>query len=68
MNDDLYEVPTFENILSDTDKANLRRQLDNIPKLRRNVQKAKRAGLDVTGMDDKIDEMEKKISALLNEL
>lgn len=68
MNDELNEIPDFENILSASDKINLRRQLDNIPKLRRNVQKARRAGLDVSGMDEKIDEMEKKISALLNEL
>ena len=68
MTDTLEDIVDFENILSQNDKDQLRLGLDKIAKMRRNISKAKRAGLDVRDMDTKLDEMESKISKLLAEL
>ena len=68
MADEIDGIVDFENILSSQDKDKLQRALDAIPRMRRNVQKATRAGIDTGDMSTKIDEMEKKINRLIAEL
>lgn len=68
MSQETPQIPPFEDLLNQAQKDNLRRTLDQIPVQRRNLQKAKRAGIDVGETEAELDKLERDINRLLAEL
>lgn len=68
MSQETPQIPPFEDLLNQSQKDNLRRTLDQIPVQRRNLQKAKRAGIDVGDAEAELDKLERDINRLLAEL
>ena len=68
MSQNIPEIPEFKDILSPEQIAGLRQALNSIPKLRENIQKAQRAGIDVGNQLAELDETERQYRKLLAEL
>ena len=68
MSQNIPDVPEFKNILSQEQIDDLRKSLNSIPRLRENIQKAARAGIDVGDQLAQLDETERQYRKLLAEL
>lgn len=68
MVDELPPILQFEELLTSADKQRLQAALAAIPIIRRNIQKAKRAGIDTGDLEMQVDDAEKRLNRLLAEL
>lgn len=66
--DELEQIVPFEELLTDSEKQRLVLAQSKIPIMERNIEKAERAGIDMSEQKKSLADMKLNVSKLLREL